>query len=83
MLPTLPALSDVPRAAAFWFAPGDVRDLSRAMHAVMTATDDERATTAKAATEWLEEWSWARVGVATRAVYERTLGSRSARPRRP
>ena len=83
VLPTLPALSDVPRAAAFWFAPGDVRDLSRAMHAVMTATDDERATTAKAATEWLEEWSWARVGVATRAVYERTLGSRSARPRRP
>jgi glycosyltransferase involved in cell wall biosynthesis len=74
VLPSLAALADVPRAAAFWFEPGDVDGLTRAMQAVLAASDDERTSVADAAVRWLEEWDWDRVGAATRAVYERALG---------
>ncbi|HEV3213439.1 MAG TPA: glycosyltransferase [Acidimicrobiales bacterium] len=73
VLPALPALSDVPRAAACWFAPADVADLARALRDVAAATDDEREAMSAAALAWLAEWSWDRVAAATRQVYERAL----------
>jgi glycosyltransferase involved in cell wall biosynthesis len=73
VLPSLPALADLPRTAALWFEPDDARDLARAMRAVVAITDDERAAVADAASRWLAEWSWDRVAAATRQVYERAL----------
>jgi hypothetical protein len=73
VLPSLPALAEVPRAAAYWCEPDDVGDLARAMHAVVAATDDERASVSDAAVDWLARWTWDRVGATTREVYERAL----------
>ena len=73
VLPSLPALAEVPRAAAFWCEPDDVGDLARAMRAVLAATDDERASASDAAVGWLARWGWDRVGASTREVYERAL----------
>jgi glycosyltransferase involved in cell wall biosynthesis len=73
VLPSLRALDDVPRAAALWFGPGDVDGLAHTMQAAMAASDDERTSVTDAAIRWLEEWTWDRVGAATRIVYERAL----------
>ena len=73
VLPTLPALAGVPWGAAFWCAPDDVDDLARAMCTVLASDDGGRATVSDTAVDWMAQWSWARVGAATREVYERAL----------
>jgi glycosyltransferase involved in cell wall biosynthesis len=78
VLPSLPALAEVPRAAAYWCEPDDVGDLTRALDAVVAATGDERASVCEAAVDWLTRWSWDRVGATTREVYERALREANA-----
>lgn len=73
VIPELPALADVPRDAAFWFAPGDARDLARAILELLAAPPSARRAVVAAASEWLARWDWDKVAVATRSVYERAL----------
>jgi len=75
LLPELPSLSDIPRAGAFWYDPGDPTGLQDALDSLVQADPASLKRHVEPGYQWATSWSWLEVAKATRSVYESAIGA--------
>lgn len=73
LLPELPSLSDIPRAAAFWYDQESPTGLRDAIASLVQADPATLSRHVETGFQWATSWSWLEVAEATRSVYESAL----------